>query len=220
MYFFLPFLALASIQSTYGPALPPEPVTAKPADLVLTDVERMLRVQGVSETGIRALRSVPMPQIARGATTAAQCAVEKLAEAEPIPLADLASAMEERDATAAAQAQAQTRYIIAALRVLDANDRRIFLKVVGSGELPIGGMPPPRPEAGRRGSASAERGPPGGGGPGGQGRRGEGGGAQRGNMPGGGPGGPGGPDARGSPPAGFAERGPAPTSGCERYLGG
>ncbi|MBX3595475.1 hypothetical protein [Sphingomonas sp.] len=217
MYAFVPLFVLASIQATYGPV---EPAPAKPAaapELALSDTERMLRAQGVSDAGIRALRAVPLPAIAPGATRAAQCTVEKLTESDPLSLPELASAMEERDATAAAQAKAQTRYVLAALSVLGGDDRRVFLKVVGTGQLAIGGPLPPRPEAPRDARARSDRGPP----PGGRGP----GGGQ------GGPGGPGGPGGGGRGLSGRGDRpdappsfagGPPPPGGsaCDRLLAG
>jgi hypothetical protein len=208
----------APMQATYGPVLPPAtPVATAPDALVLTDTETMLHAQGMSEAGIRALRSVKLPMVARGATRAAQCMVEKIAQSDPLSMTELAAAMQERDATAAAQAQESTRYLLAALAVLGGSDRLVFLKVMGTGGTAIGSAPPPRPEMARQG---------GGPGPGGPGQRPPGG-------PGGGAAGGAGPGGRGGPGGGRPPQGPegargmtgfgAPPPGasaCERLLAG
>lgn len=211
-------LALLMLQAAYGPPTPPPaPSQAHQpaAQDTPSDVEALLRAQGMSQTGLAALRGLPMPRIARGATRAAQCTVEQLGKRSPLPLDELASALEERDATAAEQARETTHYLLAALARLQPADQRILLAVVGTGAV---GGPPPPPLRDQRAAA----GRPGPGGPGGRG--GPGGGM---GGPGGGMGGPGGPPpggprmaGRGDAPPPPAGASPGPVSACEHLLDG
>ncbi|MBN2972849.1 hypothetical protein JW805_12560 [Roseomonas aeriglobus] len=164
-------------QTLYGPTAPPPPppppppaVSASdPTEVSPTSSAAVFRANGMTEAGLAALRAIPEPAIARGATRAAQCAVEQLSAQTPLPLGDLSAALRERDATAAAQASAQTDYLVAALRVLQPADQRVLLGVMGTGGTILGTAPPPRPQAARAGDGEmARRGPGGPGGPGGK----------------------------------------------------
>ncbi|MFD1788259.1 hypothetical protein ACFSC3_11815 [Sphingomonas floccifaciens] len=156
-------------QALYGPAAPPPPPPAasapEPPELSPMSSAAVLRANGMTDAGLNALRTILEPGIARGATRAAQCAVEQLSTQTPLPLGDLTAALHERDATAAAQAAAQTDYLVAALRVLQPADQRVLLSVLGTGGMILGSAPPPRPEAARlNGGEAARRGPGGTGG--------------------------------------------------------
>ena len=219
----LVLLANSTLQSTYGPAVPPPlPSRPAPADPAppgsLAGSEAVLKANGLSEAGLRALRDVPVPTIARGATRAAQCAVEQLSGHDPLPLAELTNALQERDATAAAQAQATTQYLVAALQRLAPADQRILLSVLGTGGATVGGPPPPRPALERPDSPGERRGPGGPSGPAGRGGPGMGGGGAGGPPPGGErmAGGGGRPPA---PPGERRQAGPREASPCERMLG-
>ena len=158
----LVWLALYAMQAAYGPAVPADPAPAAATTAVdpQSSLELVLRAQGLSEAGLTTLRSVPLPSIARGATRAAQCAVEQLRDRDPLAVADLIGAMNERDATAAAQAQARTRYLATVLPRLIAADQRVLLAVLGDGAA-IGGEAPPRPERARHGDGAPPRDGPG-----------------------------------------------------------
>lgn len=140
-------LALAGVATSSRSAPPGEP---PPHRIALADrigtpeAEPLLRLSGLSEAGIAALRGTA------GETTdelsAARCAVEKAAGADPLDLAALARALEQRDRLAASQADRRRTQLLRQLRVLAPADARLLLRLVGTGEGgPPGGPPPAGP---------------------------------------------------------------------------
>ncbi|HET9510240.1 MAG TPA: hypothetical protein VFO80_03740, partial [Sphingomonas sp.] len=148
-------------QTLYGPTAPPPPPSAttagEPTDAPPSSAAAVFRANGMTDAGLAALRSIPEPGIARGATRAAQCTVEQLGAQLPLPLGDLAAALRERDATAAAQASEQTEYLVAALRVLQPSDQRVLLSVLGTNGAILGGAAPPRPPVARADDSALSR---------------------------------------------------------------
>lgn len=146
--------AAALLLSNAAPDMPrPHPPHRAPMiDQVGTSAfEPLLRLNGMSEAGIKALRGARLADGERGAVEAAQCGVIRAATAAPLDLAALDRAIAARDSLAATQANRARTTLIAALRRLDAGDATVLLKLAGPGDMGPGGPGSPPPPGGREG---------------------------------------------------------------------
>lgn len=110
--------------------------------------EPLLRLNGMSEAGIKALRAVKPVAGDDESMEIAQCGVIRAAAASPIDVPALDRAIAARDSLAAARAARTRDALIADLARLDAGDATVLLKLVGTGNVGgdmggPGGPPPP-----------------------------------------------------------------------------
>ena len=160
-YMLLPFTAALAVASTAATSTPAaDPPHALNDRVGRAELEPLLRLSGMSDAGIAALReSAGGDDVER--LGAARCAVDRALAARPLDIAALDRAMTARDAIQAREAAAHRRRLIGWLRLLDAKDAAILVKIVGTGDGGgPGGAPPPPSGAGGAAHAGAPPGPP------------------------------------------------------------